>query len=56
MLCLQEKLNYLSEVWFVKIKGHNWEVYPYYYGNSLCYNDDVEMAGHCERCGADTHE
>lgn len=36
-----------------KIKGHDFETYAYQTGY---YSYDVEMAGHCKRCGFDTHE
>lgn len=36
-----------------KYKGHDFEVYPHCTGY---YSYDVEMAGHCKRCGFDTHE
>jgi hypothetical protein len=35
-----------------KIKGHDWEIYVYSTGY---YSYDVEKAGHCKRCGLDTH-
>lgn len=36
-----------------KWKGHDWMVYSFDTGYSP---GDVEMAGHCNRCGVDTHE
>lgn len=35
-----------------KLKGHDWETYAYSTGY---YSYDVEQAGHCKRCGFDTH-
>jgi len=35
--------------------GHKLTIYTYY--NNPCNNSyDIEMAGHCERCGWDSHE
>lgn len=36
-----------------KIFGHKWSIYEHKTGY---YSYDIEMAGHCSRCGADTHE
>ena len=36
-----------------KIFGHDWEFYAYSTGY---YSYDIEKAGHCKRCGYDTHE
>lgn len=33
--------------------GHKWEVYEHRTGY---WSYDIEMAGHCSRCGLDTHE
>lgn len=32
---------------------HDWSVYAYQTGP---YPTDIEMAGHCKKCGYDTHE
>lgn len=34
------------------VKGHDFEIYEYSTGH---WSNDVEMAGHCTRCGFDTH-
>lgn len=36
-----------------KKKGHNFESYVYQYET---YPYDIEQAGHCKRCGYDTHD
>jgi len=36
-----------------KIRGHDWETYEYKTGYWLY---DIEQAGHCRRCGFDTHK
>lgn len=36
-----------------RIFGHKWEIYEYRTGYQ---SYDIEMAGHCSRCGEDTHE
>ena len=36
-----------------KWKGHDWEVYAYQTGY---WSYDIEQAGHCKRCGVDTHQ
>lgn len=36
-----------------KIFGHKWEIYTYQTGY---YSYDIEQAGHCKRCGFDTHD
>jgi hypothetical protein len=37
-----------------KIFGHKWESYAYMpYGGYYSY--DLQQAGHCKRCGADTN-
>lgn len=36
-----------------KLHGHNFEIYEHRYG---IHSTDIEMAGHCKRCGYDTHE
>jgi hypothetical protein len=38
-----------------KIKGHDWETYAYMPKGGY-YSYDFEQAGHCKRCGADTHK
>lgn len=35
------------------LNGHDFEVYEYSTGH---WSNDIEMAGHCTRCGFDTHE
>jgi hypothetical protein len=44
-------LNIIKKI-ICKIKGHDWEVYAYSTGY---HSYDIEKAGHCKRCGADTH-
>ncbi|EOI54821.1 hypothetical protein [Enterococcus gilvus] len=38
--------------WMCKLKGHNFESYEFRTGP---YPLDIEEAGHCTRCGFDTH-
>lgn len=38
--------------WICKYKGHNFESYEFRTGP---YPLDIEEAGHCTRCGFDTH-
>lgn len=38
-----------------KLIGHKWELYAYMPKGGY-YSYDCEQAGHCNRCGTDTHE